>query len=280
MLFDGKEAASFYKEEVKKEVEEFKKQGINPKIVILQAQYDEASEAYLKGRRKLGSELGVEIECQQYEGISQEDLIKEIEKYNKNKNVAGIMVDRPLPKDMDENEVYSHILLDKDIDGCNPKSLEALEEGRGFLTSSTPQAVIDLIDYYKIELKGLKVTVVGRSKNVGAPLAILLRQRGAIVTVCHSKTVDVKGDCKAAELVIVAMGKKEYIDHEYVTEKTKIIDVGIHRGEDGKLCGDVSKEVYPLVDSYSPVPGGVGPLTNVALFRNTIKALRRQINGK
>ena len=280
MIFDGKVAASFYKEELKKEVEEFKNKGITPKIVVIQAQFDAASDAYLKGRRKLGQELGVEIECEQFEKISQDDLIKEIGKFNKDESVAGIMVDRPLPQGMDENEVYSHISLNKDIDGCNPLSLEALEAGKGFLTSSTPQAVIDLIDYYQIKLEGLKVTVVGRSKNVGAPLAILLRQRGAIVTVCHSKTLDLRADCKAGELVIVAMGKQEYINHEYVTEKTKIIDVGIHRGEDGKLCGDVAKEVYPLVDSYSPVPGGVGPLTNVALFRNTLKALRRQKDGK
>ena len=279
MIFDGKVAASFYKEELRNKVEELKKQGIQPKIVVLQPLADPASEAYLKGRVKLGSELGVEIEAHKYENVSQQELIAEIEKFNQDPLVSGIMVDRPLPKEMNELEVYSHVALVKDIDGCNPLSFEALEAGKEALVSSTPQAVIDLIDFYNINLKNLKVTVVGRSKNVGAPLAILLRNRGALVTVCHSKTLDLRADCKAGELVIVAMGKQEYINHEYVTEKTKIIDVGIHRGEDGKLCGDVAKEVYPLVNSYSPVPGGVGPLTNVALFRNTLKAIEKQ-HGK
>lgn len=275
MILDGKVAAQSYKEELKKEIAKLKEKNVFPKMAIIQILGDEASEAYLRSRQKLADELGVEIECVKLaENVSQEALIAKIEELNKDDKIQGIMLDRPLPKHLVENEVFISLAIEKDIDGCSPMSALKLNAGEKVLVSSTAQAVVDLLDYYDIKIPERKITVIGRSKSVGAPLACLLRQRKALVTVCHTQTEDLKGDCRSGEILIVAMGKMEYINTEYVTPSMTVVDVGMHRNAEGKLRGDVSRDVWPIVKNYSPVPGGVGPLTTVALFRNLIKAIR------
>lgn len=271
MILDGKKVVEARKAELIKQVEEFKSQGLMPRLAILQPNSDQASLSYLRSRIKLGKELGIEVSSLDFEqSISKETLLKMIELLNINDGFWGIMVDKPLPTYMNADEIDNSIDPSKDIDGCTFLNAGKLSQGKQCLVPSTAQAVVDLLKFYDISLVGKKVTVVGRSKTVGAPVAQLLIQENATVTVCHSKTLNLKDECKNADILIVAMGKKKFITSEYVSEKSVIIDVGIHE-DNGKICGDVDVSALQKCASYSPVPGGVGPLTTLELFVNLLK---------
>ena len=272
MIINGKEVAANFKEQLKNKVAEFKSNNLVPKLAIIQLVNDEPSMLYFRGRKRIADELGIEIERFAFdENSSQQTIVDLISKLNKDDKIWGIMIDRPVPKCFDEDLLCNLIDAKKDVDGCSSLSAGLLMQGKDCLVPSTAQAVIDLLKFYNFELVGANVTIVGRSKTVGKPAALLFMNENATVTLCHSKTKDVKESCKNADIIVAAVGKKDFITNEFVSEKSVIIDVGINVDENGKTCGDVAKSVYELVDSYSPVPGGVGPLTSVEIFMNLLK---------
>ena len=272
MIINGKEVAASFKEKLKSEVADLKEKNIVPKLAIIQLVDDEPSMLYFRGRKRIADELGIEIERYSFNDTSaQEEVIKLIKKLNEDDSVWGIMIDRPVPRCFDEDLLCNLIDAKKDVDGCSSVSAGLLMQGKDCLVPSTAQAVVDLLKYYDFPLVGSKVTIVGRSKTVGKPAALLFMNENSTVTLCHSKTKDVKQACLDADVIVAAVGKKDFITNEFVSEKSVIIDVGINVDENGKTCGDVSKSVYEIVDSYSPVPGGVGPLTSVEIFMNLLK---------
>lgn len=235
---------------------------------------DPASTSYLKGRIKITDELGVNVSVYEVEAHNnQEDLLALIDKLNKDSTIDGIMVDRPLPKRFNEHEALCAILPSKDVDGYTPINLGKLLSNQDCYISCTPGGAIRLLDYYNIDLTSKNVLVIGRSVNVGKPLSLLLLNKNATVTVAHSKTKDIKNLCKQADVIFLALGKANFLTVEDVNENTIIVDIGINF-VDGKLCGDASSKCYELVKAYTPVPGGVGVMTNVVLMENLLKAYK------
>lgn len=270
MILDGKLTAQGLKVKL---IEDLKTTKVGY-LAIIQINPDEASKIYLRSRLKLGEELGVEVkvfevELEDYKSKTIE-LIKTL---NDDQNCSGIMVDRPLPNKTDEDEILNSIKYYKDVDGVSETNIGRLTLGLDCLVAPTSQAAVDILTLNGIDVQSKKVTVIGRSKNVGRPAFELLVNKNATATICHSKTVEMEKITNAADIVIVCMGKQEYIDEKFVNSNTIIVDVGIHR-VDGKVVGDVKQSVYSIVDSYSPVPGGVGALTNVELFANLVKGAR------
>ncbi len=271
MILDGKQAALSIKETLK---EEFAKCTKKAKLAIVHYN-DPASQSYLKGRLKLAEELDVSIEVFEInESMSQEDLIALIQSLNEDTTIHGIMVDRPLPKKFDEFKVLSAIDYKKDVDGYTPVNLGMLVSHQNCYLSCTPGGAMRLLDYYHMDVEGKNALVIGRSVNVGKPLALLLLNKNATVTIAHSKTKDLKEKCLNADIIFLAVGKANFLTKDMVTHHTIIIDIGINFDEFGKLCGDVSKECYDIVSSYSPVPKGVGVMTNIVLMENLLKAYK------
>lgn len=277
MILDGKIASEKYIEDIKLQIEKYKENGHKFKLAVIQTVVDDASLSYLKGRIKMCEKVGVELDHYDYSNKEKEEVISLLEKLNLDETIDGIMVDRPFPKGWDEMEIYSHLNYKKDVDGCTIFNAGLLFQNKECFVPSTAKAVIELLDFYKIDVEGKNVVVVGRSKTVGAPVAQLLTNKNATVTVCHSRTRELKEITKKADIVVVAIGKKAFITKDYLSSKSIVVDVGIHYNEDGKMCGDVDKSVYEFVESYSPVPRGVGPLTNVSLMKNIILAKEMKI---
>lgn len=271
MKLDGKIAAISIKEQLKKEFSLLRK-----RACLAIVHYDDpASVSYLKGRLKIAEELGVEIKIFNItEKQTTEDLISIILDLNDDTNIDGIMVDRPLPKQFDENKIINSIVSYKDVDGYTSLNLGNLVSNQNCLPSCTPGGALRLLEYYNVELSGKDVLVVGRSVNVGKPLSLMLLNKNATVTISHSKTVNLKDKCKAADIIFLALGKANFLKREDITENTIIVDIGINFDENGKMCGDASKECYEVASSYTPVPGGVGVMTNVVLMENLLKAAK------
>jgi len=277
MILDGRRAAEVLKQNLISEFAYLKENDIKPKMAIVLPLSNDASFSYLKARRKIAELLGVEIvEFYGQEDYSTSDYLDIIQKLNDDKSIHGIMLDRPFPKNIDEDQVYQALDYRKDVDGCNPISAGLLLQGKPSLAPSTARAILELMKFYGINLLGKNVTVVGRSRTVGMPTAQLLIKENSTVTICHSKTMNLADKCMTADIIIAAIGKRDFFTPEFVTSKSIIIDVGINYDDLGKMCGDVRKDVYDIVDSYSPVPGGVGPLTNVALMYNLLDAISKQ----
>lgn len=274
LRLDGKVAALNIKEQLKKEFSNYSRKAC---LAIIHFN-DPASESYLKGRLKIADELGVEIKTYAIdENNETSDIIELITNLNKDNNIDGIMVDRPLPKKYDEFKVLSSIDVNKDVDGYTPNNLGNLVSNQDCYVSCTPGAAVRLIDYYNIDLTGKNALVIGRSVNVGKPLALLLLNKNATVTIAHSKTKNLKEKCLQADIIFLALGRANFLKKEDVNENTIIVDIGINFDENGKLCGDASKECYDVVSAYSPVPGGVGVMTNVVLMENLLKAFKRNV---
>ena len=274
LRLDGKVAALNIKEQLKKEFSNYNRKAC---LAIIHFN-DPASESYLRGRIKIADELGVEIKTYAIEeNKDTNDIIELITNLNKDSNIDGIMVDRPLPKKYDEFKVLSSIDVNKDVDGYTPNNLGNLVSNQDCYVSCTPGAAVRLIDYYNIDLTGKNALVIGRSVNVGKPLALLLLNKNATVTVAHSKTKNLKEKCLQADIIFLALGRANFLKKEDVNENTIIVDIGINFDENGKLCGDASKECYDVVSAYSPVPGGVGVMTNVVLMENLLKAFKRNV---
>jgi len=274
-LMLGKEVVGAMKDRMVKNVEELNKKGIQPCLAIVRLGARQDDLAYERGAVKRCEGIGIKSRVFEYpEDFTQEDLIEEIYKINNDSSIHGILLFRPLPKHIDENVIKHIISPDKDIDCLNPINVAKVFEGdeTGF-APCTPEAVIEMLGHYGIELKGKRVTVIGRSLVVGKPLAMLLLKRHATVTVCHTRTKDLEGTCRNAEILIAAAGKAKMVTDEFVSDGQVVIDVGINVDEQGNLCGDVDlKKVEDKVSYITPVPRGVGTVTTSVLAKHVIQA--------
>lgn len=271
-LIDGKKISQKIKDELKEKVVELKYQGKEGALAVIQVGNDPASAVYVRNKKNACSYIGIEsVAYELAEDISQEELLKLIDELNRDNRVKGILVQLPLPEHMNEEEVILRIDTKKDVDGFHPQSVGALAIGQKGFVSCTPLGIIQLLKRSGIEIEGKHCVVVGRSNIVGKPMAMLLLRENATVTIAHSKTLDLKKICQEADILIVAIGKREFINAEYVKEGAVVVDVGIHRKENNRLCGDVAFDaVSKKAAAITPVPGGVGPMTIAMLMHNCV----------
>lgn len=241
---------------------------------MIQVGNDPASTVYVGNKKKACEYIGIRsLAYELPEETPEEELLQLIKELNDRDDVNGILVQLPLPAHMDEDKVIQTISPKKDVDGFHPQSVGALSIGQPGFVSCTPAGVIQLLKRTGVEIDGKECVIVGRSNIVGKPMALLMLRENATVTVCHSHTKDLKEVTKRADILIVAIGKPKFITKEYVKDGAVVIDVGIHRGADGKLCGDVDyDDVAPITYAITPVPGGVGPMTIAMLMNNCVEA--------
>ncbi|MFA5934910.1 MAG: bifunctional 5,10-methylenetetrahydrofolate dehydrogenase/5,10-methenyltetrahydrofolate cyclohydrolase [Candidatus Paceibacterota bacterium] len=274
-ILDGKKVRDSIAEKI---ISALKKTKARPKLVIIQVGSDERSTIYVRQKKIFGEKLGFEVEHINLDKkISEEELISKINIFNKEKTVNGIIVQMPLPKNINSALVIETISGEKDVDGLSSFNLMALFRGEnGFFIPATTRGILSLLDFYKIDVSGKKVVIVGRSLLVGRPTVVSLLNRNATVTVCHTKTKNLKDEVKSADIVIVATGSPKLIKKDFVKKGQIIIDVGITKIGD-KLFGDVDFDsVSKVVKAITPVPGGVGPMTVVSLFENLLLAYNIQ----
>ena len=275
LRIDGKVISAQIKEELKEKVTDLKvSRGISICLAVIQVGNDPASSVYVGNTKKACAYIG--IDSRSYElaqETTQEDLLQLIDELNHDEKVDGILVQLPLPGQIDEDTVIRAIDPAKDVDGFHPQSVGALCIGQPGFVSCTPAGIIQLLKRSGIQIAGKECVVVGRSNIVGKPMALLLLRENATVTVAHSKTEKLQEVTRRADILVVAVGKPKMITREYVKEGAVVIDVGIHRNEAGKLCGDVDYEdVAPVCSAITPVPGGVGPMTIAMLMNNCVEA--------
>lgn len=277
-ILDGRMVAKKIRQGLKLEVEDLKANGINPKLAVIMVGEDPSSKIYVKNKSIACNEVGIEYEeFLLSETTTMEELLDLIDKLNKDATIHGILLQSPIPKGLDINEAFRAIDPKKDVDGFNPFNVGKLCLGQDTFVSCTPFGIIKLLGEYNIEIEGKNAVVVGRSNIVGKPMMQCLLNKNATVTICHSKTKDLKEVTKEADILVVAIGRANFITKDMVKENAVVIDVGINRGENGKLCGDVDFEEVSKVASYiTPVPGGVGPMTIAMLMNNIVKAARAQ----
>ena len=278
MIIDGKELARKTREKLKIECDNLKKEGILPKLAVIMVGDDKASQIYVKNKSKACQEIGIEFE-EYFLGndIKQEELIELIQKLNLDKSINGILLQSPIPKLLDINEAFRTILPEKDVDGFNPINVGKLCLNQETFVSCTPFGIMKMFEEYDIDLTGKNVTILGRSNIVGKPLIQCCLNKNATVTVCHSKTKDLKEHTKNADIVISAIGKAKFVTADMIKDEAIVIDVGINRNENGKIVGDIDFENVSSKASYiTPVPGGVGPMTIAMLMNNVIKATKLQ----
>lgn len=276
-LIDGKKISQEIKDELKEKVKELKGQGIEGALAVIQVGNDPASSVYVRNKKRACEYIGIRSESYELpEDTTEKELLTLIEKLNKDPKINGILCQLPVPAHMDENKIIRTIAPEKDVDGFHTQNVGALVVGQQGFVSCTPAGVIQLLKRSGIEIAGKNCVVVGRSNIVGKPMALLMLRENATVTICHSRTADLKAMCKLADILIVAVGKPKMITAEYVKEGATVIDVGIHRQDDGKLCGDVDfEQVEPVAGAITPVPGGVGPMTIAMLMNNCVEAMTR-----
>ena len=274
VIIDGKELAKKVRGNLKIECENLKAKGIKPKFAVIMVGDDPASKIYVKSKSKACSEIGIEYEEHILDDkITQEELINLIHKLNKDKTVNGILLQSPIPKHLDIDEAFREISYKKDVDGFNPVNVGKLLLNQDTFVSCTPYGIMKMFEEYKIDLEGKNVVIIGRSNIVGKPLLACCLNRHATVTVCHSRTKNLKEKTKNADVLVEAIGKPNFVTADMVKEGAVIIDVGINRGENKKITGDVDYENVKEKASYiTPVPGGVGPMTVAMLMNNVIKA--------
>jgi len=273
-IIDGKKISSQIKDELKQKVEQLKQKGIEISLAVIQVGNDAASSVYVGNKKKACAYIGINsISYELPEETKQEELLKLIDSLNKDEKVTGILVQLPLPKHIDEKVITQAISPKKDVDGFHEQNVGALcTGGKGFV-SCTPAGIIQLLKRSGIEIESKECVVIGRSNIVGKPMALLLLRENGTVTICHSKTKNLKEITKRADIVIAALGKPKFIDESFIKEGAVVIDVGIHRNENNKLCGDVDYEnVAPITSAITPVPGGVGPMTIAMLMNNCVEA--------
>ena len=278
-IIDGKKISQDIKDEVKEKVAALCEKGIETSLAVILVGNDPASTVYVGNKKKACEYTGIRsLSYELPEDTTEESLLQLIDKLNADDTVNGILVQLPLPKHIDESKVIRRISPDKDVDGFHPESVGRLSIGEKGFVSCTPAGIIELLKRSNTELSGAEAVVIGRSNIVGKPMAILLLRENATVTVCHSKTRDLREVCKRADVLVVAIGQPEFIDNTYIKEGATVIDVGIHRKGDGKkLCGDVDYEkAFPVAGKITPVPGGVGPMTIAMLMYNCYQAALMQ----
>lgn len=274
-IIDGKAISAQIKDEVKEKVSGLKAQGNSVCLAVIQVGADPASSVYVGNKKKACAYVGIEsLAYELPEETTQEELLSLIKDLNQKDEVNGILVQLPLPGHIDEDAVIGAIAPEKDVDGFHPQSVGALCIGQPGFVSCTPAGIIELLKRSGIEIAGKECVVIGRSNIVGKPMAILLLRENGTVTVAHSRTKNLQEVTKRADILVAAVGKPKMITRDYVKEGAVVIDVGIHRNETGKLCGDVDYEdVAPICSAITPVPGGVGPMTIAMLMYNCVRSL-------
>ena len=274
-IIDGKKISAAIKDELKCEVAALKEKGITGALAVIQVGADPASSVYVRNKKRACEYIGIESQAYELpEDTAQGELLDLINRLNKDDHVKGILVQLPLPAAIDEDAVIKAIAPAKDVDGFHPESVGALMIGQKGYISCTPAGIIQLLKRTNIEIAGKHCVIVGRSNIVGKPMAILMLRENATVTVTHSKTQNLAEICRQADILIVAIGKKEFIDASFVKDGAVVIDVGIHRDENNKLSGDVKyDEVEPKCSAITPVPGGVGPMTIAMLMNNCVESM-------
>ncbi len=274
-ILSGLEVAATVKERVRREVEELKMQGVAPCLATVLVGDDPASATYVNSKQKTAKELGIATHDHRLKAsVTQQELLDLVQLLNIDSEVHGILVQLPLPKHIDEFAVTSSITPLKDVDGLTPYSAGMLQNGAAHLKPCTPSGVMEILDHYKIDVGGMDVVIVNRSNLVGLPLALMLLEKNATVTVCHSKTKDLTGKLRNADIILTAVGNREQftLTADMVKEGAVVIDIGTSR-HGGKLAGDVDFEKVKEKASWiTPVPGGVGPMTIVMLMKNTVSA--------
>lgn len=273
-IIDGKLISTQIKDELKEKVAAMKADGVSICLAVIQVGNDPASSVYVNNKKKACAYIGIEsLSYELPEETTQEDLIALIKELNDRKDVNGILVQLPVPKHIDEDAIIRAIDPMKDVDGFHPQSVGALCIGQPGFVSCTPAGIIELLKRSGIEITGKECVVIGRSNIVGKPMSLLLLRENGTVTITHSRTKDLKEVTKRADILIVAIGKPKMITKEYVKEGAVVIDVGIHRNENNKLCGDVDyDDVAPICSAITPVPGGVGPMTIAMLMHNCVES--------
>ena len=277
-IIDGKAISKAIKDEVKQQVEEWKQQGITVTLAVIQVGSNQASTVYVNNKKKACEYTGIRsLSYELPEETTQEELLSLVRELNDREDVNGILVQLPLPAHMDEDEVIRTISPKKDVDGFHPQSVGALCIGQPGFVSCTPAGIIELLKRSGVEIAGRECVVIGRSNIVGKPMAILLLRENGTVTVAHSKTADLKAVARRADLLVVAVGKAKMITSEYVKPGAAVIDVGMDRDENNRLCGDVDfEDVEKVAGSITPVPGGVGPMTIAMLMHNCLESVKLQ----
>ena len=275
-IIDGKKLAKEIREDLKIKCDELREKGTKPKLAVIMVGDDKASQVYVRNKSKVCDEIGIEFEEHLLDSsIEQKVLIDLIEKINSDKNVHGILLQSPIPVHLDINEAFRTISPEKDVDGFNPVNVGKLSLNQDTFVSCTPYGIMKMFEAYDIDLTGKNVTIIGRSNIVGKPLIQCCLNKNATVTVCHSKTKDLKQHTQNADIIIAAIGKSNFVTEDMIKQGAVVIDVGINRNEDGKITGDVDFENVKDKASYiTPVPGGVGPMTIAMLMNNVIKACK------
>lgn len=277
-IIDGKKLAQEKRDEIKEEVVLLKKKNITPGIAVVIVGDNQASKIYVRNKRKACAEAGIEsFEHALPSNTSQNDLLALIAKLNADRKVNGILVQLPLPSHIDEQAVIESIDPAKDVDGFHPVNMGKLFAGLPCFKPCTPMGIMALIDKTGLDLTGKNAVVVGRSNIVGKPVAIMLLERHATVTICHSRTKDIDKIIGQADVLVAAVGKPKMIKGGWIKKGAVVIDVGINRDEEGKITGDVEFEAAAQrATAITPVPGGVGPMTIAMLLKNTLEAAKRQ----
>ena len=273
-IIDGKKISQDIKDETRDKVAALKEKGIEASLAVILVGNDPASAVYVRNKKKACEYTGIKsLSYELPEETTEEELLELIDKLNADKAVNGILVQLPLPKHINEDAVIKRISPDKDVDGFHPESVGRLSIGERGFQSCTPAGVIQLLKRSNVQIEGSECVGVGRSNIVGKPMAMLLIRENGTVTVCHSRTKDLREVTKRADILVVAIGKPEFIDASYVKDGAVVIDVGIHRKGEKKLCGDVDyASVEPVASKITPVPGGVGPMTIAMLMNNCYEA--------
>ena len=275
-IIDGKKISQEIKDELREKVAALKAQGTTFTLAVIQVGNDPASSVYVGNKKKACEYIGIEsLSYELPQETTEEELLKLVRELNENSAVGGILVQLPLPDHIDEDKVLLAIAPEKDVDGFHPTNVGNLSIGRPGFVSCTPAGVIQLLKRSGIEIEGKECVVLGRSNIVGKPMAMLLLRENGTVTVCHSRTKKLKEITKRADILVVAIGKPKFVDESYVKEGAVVIDVGIHRNENNKLCGDVDFDsVAPHTSAITPVPGGVGPMTIAMLMNNCVEGCK------
>ncbi len=278
-IISGKEISALAKEDIAARVEALKAKGVTPKLAVVIVGESPASQSYVRGTKKSCAESGFDCEVIALEeSVSQLELIKVIDGLNRDTSVHGILIQFPMPEHIDEYSVMNAISSEKDVDGFTAINVGNLNIGKDCFVPCTPQACVDMLDHAGIDVVGKDVVVIGRSNTVGRPVATLLTQKSATVTICHTKTRNIAEKTRMADIIIIAIGVQGFLKADMIKEGAVIIDVGINQNSEGKLCGDADFDsCIGKVSKITPVPGGVGLLTRVNLLKNTLKSAENAV---
>lgn len=276
-IIDGKRISAEIKEELKEQAAQLKEAGVEGALAVIQVGDDPASSVYVRNKKKACEYIGIGSRSYELpESTTQKELLDLIKDLNQDDSVTGILVQLPVPAHIDEKTIINAISPSKDVDGFHPENVGSLTIGQEGFVSCTPAGIIELLKRSNVKIDGKNCVIVGRSNIVGKPMVLLMLRENATVTVTHSHTRNLKEICSQADILIVAIGKKEFITGEYIKENAVVIDVGIHRDENNKLSGDVKyDEAEKKASLITPVPGGVGPMTIAMLMHNCVKAMTR-----